>query len=370
MRIGIISTMEGYSWGGSEELWYRFALRCIHSGHEVNLSYGINGSTTEKLIRLTNLGAKIFFRRRKGEGNFLVKRLTRFNLFQSRFTEFFSLSHDLILVSLGSSNEIIADQELISCLLKAKAPFYLLSQFNSEYGVLSDRNRKLAVSIYSSAKHVFFVSLRNKEIFETQIIHELSNASIVNNPVSNYHDELQNFPVDDVISFAMVARLHCETKGQDTLFRILGMDNWKSKKWVLNLYGEGPDKNYLFDLSKFLGIEDKIRFKGSCDLVEIWSSNALLLMPSRAEGTPLALLEAMAAARPSVASNVGGIADFIEDGVSGFLSPGSDLLSFNNALERAWGARSRWKEMGMNAREILLSRVDPEPEKFIYDILL
>jgi glycosyltransferase involved in cell wall biosynthesis len=76
-----------------------------------------------------------------------------------------------------------------------------------------------------------------------------------------------------------------------------------------------------------------------------WDEYHALLLPSRSEGLPLVVQEAMAAGRISIAGNAGGTAELVKDGENGFLGE-PNLESFTQALERAWERRSSWEELG------------------------
>src|SRR6185369_7034394 len=95
----------------------------------------------------------------------------------------------------------------------------------------------------------------------------------------------------------------------------------------------------------------------------IWSANQVLLMPSHGEGTPLAALEAMMYARPVVATDVGGNAEIIHDGVTGFIAEAATVNSFSKTLERAWQARAQWHEMGLAAHKYIRVRAGHDPAK-------
>lgn len=88
--------------------------------------------------------------------------------------------------------------------------------------------------------------------------------------------------------------------------------------------GGGPSEPSLRALAEQLGVAGRVRFLGwRRNVGELLASWHVLVMPSMHEGFPLAALEAMAAARPIVASRVGGLAELVVDGVTGILmSPG------------------------------------------------
>ena len=95
----------------------------------------------------------------------------------------------------------------------------------------------------------------------------------------------------------------------------------KSEKARLIMVGDGPDCNSAVNLADELGIADKVSFRGIVDEVtEVLAEAHLLLLPSSSESFGLVALEAMAAGLPVVASDVGGLPEVVEHGVTGFLA--------------------------------------------------
>jgi N-acetyl-alpha-D-glucosaminyl L-malate synthase BshA len=99
----------------------------------------------------------------------------------------------------------------------------------------------------------------------------------------------------------------------------------------LLLVGDGPDRSSAEWLAHNLGIQDRISFLGKQESVnELLPIADLMLMPSELESFGLAALEAMACKVPTIATNVGGVPELIEDGVTGHLFPvgATDAMSY------------------------------------------
>lgn len=106
-------------------------------------------------------------------------------------------------------------------------------------------------------------------------------------------------------------------KGCDVLFRAAHVS---VQPWNLVMYGDGPYKDELLLLANSLGINDRVKFMGyEEDRKKIYQSATIFVVPSRNEAAPLGIVEARAAGCIAVGSNVGGVPEYIENGVTGFL---------------------------------------------------
>ncbi len=116
--------------------------------------------------------------------------------------------------------------------------------------------------------------------------------------------------------------------------------------------GDGPLKKELEDLAGNLKIKERIIFSGfRSDIKEILSAVDLLVIPSLLEGFPMVTLEAMAMAKPIIATNINGITEQITDGVNGILVPPKDPSALAKAVIRVLNDRDFAWSMGLLARE-------------------
>jgi glycosyltransferase involved in cell wall biosynthesis len=114
----------------------------------------------------------------------------------------------------------------------------------------------------------------------------------------------------------------------------------------LVLAGEG-DLDWARTRAGALGITGQVDLPGWLDpdaRMAEFARASLFCLPSWAEGVPMALLEAMAAGLPVVASGVGGMLDVVRDGIDGVLAPPRDAAALATAIDRvlrdpAWAAR-------------------------------
>lgn len=101
----------------------------------------------------------------------------------------------------------------------------------------------------------------------------------------------------------------------------------------LAVVGDGERRRELEELARTLGTADRVHFAGWwSDVPAALADLDVVALSSRNEGTPVALVEALAAGRPVVATDVGGVRSVVRDGVSGILVPPDDPSRLAAAL--------------------------------------
>ncbi len=125
----------------------------------------------------------------------------------------------------------------------------------------------------------------------------------------------------------------------------------------LCLVGDGPDREALERRAHELGVVRHCLFLGYQDEVApFYAAFDALLLPSANEGTPVSAIEALAAARPVVATRVGGVPDVVRDGQDGFLVEPGDVSSLADRLALLAADPALRERMGRAGRERVLSR--------------
>jgi glycosyltransferase involved in cell wall biosynthesis len=192
----------------------------------------------------------------------------------------------------------------------------------------------------------------------------LPNAEVIWNPFNVAFDAAPPFPTfseKDGLLLACVGRLHPPSKGQDILLEALASPVWADRNWRLHLYGEGNMKETIERMTRQLGLSDRVVFGGYVAVEDIWARNQVLVMPSRFEGLPLAIVEAMLCGRTVVATQVAGNSEIIDDGLSGFLANAPTVQSLSEALERLWLRRAEVEQIGEAAKARIRQLVPPDP---------
>jgi glycosyltransferase involved in cell wall biosynthesis len=112
-------------------------------------------------------------------------------------------------------------------------------------------------------------------------------------------------------------------------------------------------------LARACGIGDCTHFLGwARDLVALYATMDRFERTSRNEGTPVGLIEAMAAGVPVIATSVGGVPDVVADGTDGVLVPSGSADAVARAIVRAFSEPSRTLRMARDARLTIGARYD------------
>jgi glycosyltransferase involved in cell wall biosynthesis len=141
------------------------------------------------------------------------------------------------------------------------------------------------------------------------------------------------------------------------------------------IIGDGGLKKQLMDLSSNLGVSKNVMFLGfRSDIPELLSVMDVLVLASLREGFSNAILEAMAAMKPVVATNVGGNPEVIIDGVTGLIVPPKDPHSMAQAILNLLQNEDLAQQMGEAGRRRVENHftIDVITQKYIqlYDSLL
>jgi glycosyltransferase involved in cell wall biosynthesis len=144
-------------------------------------------------------------------------------------------------------------------------------------------------------------------------------------------------PVPDAPRFVCVGRLS-EQKGHPLLVEAVARLRDQGVRCEATLVGDGPLRRSLEDLIRRHRLEDSVRLAGwmsSEDVrAELLRSRALVL-PSFAEGLPVAIMEALALGRPTISTYIAGIPELVENGINGWLVPAGSLDSLVEAMRAA-----------------------------------
>jgi glycosyltransferase involved in cell wall biosynthesis len=143
-----------------------------------------------------------------------------------------------------------------------------------------------------------------------------------------------------------------ELKGVNHLISALSQLKESRNDWVCWIVGDGDKKAELRVQSKALGLEEDILFFGNRnDVPALLSNSDIFVLPSLLENQPLSVIEAQLAGKPVIVSDVGGLPEIVEHGVTGIVSPAGDTEALFNHLNLLLEDSKYRKALGSNAKK-------------------
>ena len=138
-------------------------------------------------------------------------------------------------------------------------------------------------------------------------------------------------PWRDPPHLVMVARFEPQKDHATFLHALAGLLH---RRWTAEIIGDGPGRDDAIALAAALGVGGRVRFPGARrDVAARLAGAQIFVLTSHWEGLPLTILEAMRAGLPVIASDVGGVREALEDGLSGLLVPRQDPTVLRRAIE-------------------------------------
>ncbi len=370
-RILFVSSVNNTPWGAAEELWSRAAMALAAEGHTVFASYAGHAPPHPRILDVHRRGVEVWFRpllyplRKRAWRAFMAPQKTSTTLEVERLIA--ARSPDFVVISDGAP---FPPLDLLEMCATKRLPFVIIVHCNQYFWWPADEFAERYRAALAAALRCYFVSDANRRIAEKQTGCELLNAELVRNPFSVAFNASPPWPPlgqDGELRFACVGRLEPPGKGQDILFEVLAGPAWAARGWRLHVYGEGENRGGLERWAQRLELADRVVFEGHvADVEAIWSLNHVLIMPSRIEGLPLSVVEAMLCGRSVVATDVAG-AEVVADGITGFLAEAPTVGCVGNALERFWGRKEEAKEIGAAAAERIRQLIPPDPVRIFAD---
>jgi glycosyltransferase involved in cell wall biosynthesis len=160
-------------------------------------------------------------------------------------------------------------------------------------------------------------------------------------------------------------------KGLDLAMHALG--GLKELDWEWRIVGDGPQREALQSLAQELGIDNRVFFLGwqSRDqIVESYQRSTMFLFPSRHEGMPNAILEAMASGLPVIATCIAGNEELVVNDATGYLVPSEDIEALQMALKKLLSDSALRQQIGMASRQRVEENYSWESSARQYALLL
>jgi glycosyltransferase involved in cell wall biosynthesis len=314
-----------------------------------------------ELEPLRSAGCQIFYRQRPSYAARLARKIIPLPNYQSSHLRSVGTNVNLVVISQGS---LFDGLPWIETVRAARLRYVIIVQGVSEIWWPSDNMAERLAAGFDSAARSYFVSEATLDLSRRQFGTELRSGKVIRNPFNVRYDACPSWPTDvpEELCLACVGRLEVSTKGQDVLLETLNLPHWRQRKVRVSIIGTGPQERCLQRRAQELNLN--VNFLGhQSDIDKVWSSHHALVLPSRQEGMPLVVVEAMLAGRPCIATDVGGNRELIRDGVNGFLAKAATVELLDEAMNRAWENRGRLPEMGERAAHDVRQWVSPDPTR-------
>lgn len=368
-------------WGGSEELWAK-SIPFLHTDYQDiyvfknfhNLQHPAVKTLLRQGISFRNLNPSFhLFKRLKRQASFLINRIKDRNYHQEphhylveKFKkELIKIKPELVVISQGINFDGLHYAHLCVVL---NIPYVIVSHKAVDFYWPHEKDRMFMKEAFNKAQSCCFVSYHNLRLTEDQFGIRLKNSRVIFNPIKISRQALPYPSTAPEFRLVCIGRLFLIDKGQDILIRILSQKKWRSRPLTVSFIGNGPDQKAIEEMISLYQLTNIniVTFQES--IADVWLNHHGLILPSRSEGLPLTITEAMSAGRISIVSNAGGNAEFIEEGITGFIGE-ANYSSMDDALERAWERRYEWEELGRNANKFVQENIPPTPEKNFAELL-
>ncbi|HEX8130264.1 MAG TPA: glycosyltransferase family 4 protein [Pyrinomonadaceae bacterium] len=207
---------------------------------------------------------------------------------------------------------------------------------------------------YRRAAKIVLLSTRDAEYFAPRL---RARIAVIPNPFPPPPATLETNTSDAATRpplLIAVGRLHRD-KGFDILLEAFSLLKDEHPQWRLIVLGEGEERGRLEALRDALQLGERVSFPGRVkDPYSFLARASLFVMPSRTEGFPLALCEALACGLPAVCTEcAGGVRDIIEDTVNGVLVPKEDVPALARSLGRLMGDEVERRRLSARAPEVI-----------------
>lgn len=368
MKIAFLSSFDISAWGGSEMLWSETARYLRRKGHEVLASVHDWPEPPKAILRLRQEGITVRTRphiypnRTQRLGDSLKRTFfgvpTPERSYEAAQGPLLEFQPDLVCISQAMFDD---GRNWMHWCRDRSIPYVCIVHANAERWWPTDESAAMLRPVYEDALRVYFVSDHNRQLLRMQLGLDLPQAELVRNPVGVDRERSLPWPDESQWRLACVGRLEPMAKGQDLLLQILARPRWRERPLTIRFFGDGYCADGLKRLAGRLGVASRVEFPGFLPVSDIWAEHHALVLPSRHEGLPIALVEAMLCGRVSLVTDVAGNAELLEDGRTGFVAPYPEIEAVDALLERAWAHRQEWCEMGLAAAESARLQIPEDP---------
>ncbi len=222
------------------------------------------------------------------------------------------------------------------------------------YPGFSDANKIWQQAMKWAYRHADLVTVLTQNALPFYPADRGYRAIVMPNPVMAPDSAIATERVLPTPSLLAIGRLQPQ-KGFDLLLRAFDRLQAKHPDWQLTILGEGPMRAELEALRSKLKLTDRVHLIGAVQNVPDYLRQAdLFVLPSRFEGFPMALCEALAYGLPAIAADcLSGPRDIIDDGVNGLLVATEDVDALVAGLDELMSDPAKRQQLAHNAPHIL-----------------
>lgn len=285
-------------------------------------------------------------------------KLKKLGVAVSSYIEFSRVIHDVDVVHLHMSKGASYERKrlLALCAKRAGVPYVIhlhTGEFDELFNASNDRKKEEVRSLFCSAASVIALSDYWRDFLAASVC-PIEKTEVLYNAVAMPVAPNEPCAQQDIL---FLGRLDANKSPDVLLLAARGI--LEKYPDIKILFGGDGDCDYYAEIANQLGVKDRCEFLGWVpdeDKEALFARAAVYCLPSKAEGMPMALLEAMAHGIPVIATDVGGIPNVIEDGVNGFLMAVDDSESMAASLDRLLSDEGLRLSMGLAARSIVADK--------------
>jgi glycosyltransferase involved in cell wall biosynthesis len=361
-----ISLMNSTAWGGSEEIWYKSALHLAVRNQNVGVCCFNWEGKEEKLQQLQNAGCKLYLLPGKSETKSLWG---KYKLNEALYSIPFS-DYKKAIVNQGGWKDVAHGPFKK---LYQKLPSYILIFHNYDMLEKLQGNKKKSLHnwVQNAQKNIGDAD-RIFSVIKNTCNLDIPRNHVLFNPVTIQLPDCETpftSPAENRLELTVLAELDVKRKAQDVLIQALSVEKWKNRNFMLNIYGNGKDKQILEKLITDTGLSSKIFLNGfTKEVKEVLTNSHVLLQLTHIDAMPISVTEALAMSRAVIASDVGDMPLWIKEGVNGWIAGKVCVEEIDRVLENAWQNRNKLEEMGKESYRIFRQKYPEHPVEYFLNL--
>ena len=227
-----------------------------------------------------------------------------------------------------------------------------------DYYDSSKKRRIIRAILYKRANKVIVLTNKSKELYERY----LNNVEVIANPLSFSTDKTSNQKNKKIIA---VGRLE-EVKRFNLLIEIFKNISNLHKEWILDIVGDGSQKEYLQYLINKNNLEERVKIKPfTKNIMNEYLNASIYALTSEFEGFSLVLTEAKECGLPCISFDIDSAKEIIEDNNDGILVKNNDVKLYSKALSELIDDKKLRRKMSDNAKQnVEIYRIDNIAERW------